>query len=459
MKLTVSVATIASLCTATPRGLTAQPSGGASRSWTIGDSLRYVRDSVTIDSVSRLVPVDSIRRLYRDFVNSSDPRSALFGLQCESYRLRYAFGYAGEIADDRVRVEEWKPELFSRIRAALDAAISPLTMPRLPTRVGCGVPDNAPFAPDRLRYPPLPPWRPTYVQSGSSLDVIERGETLFEGKMTARLVGRDTEIAVAGSASLSLRNERSLELRLDDKLNGKEIIGFYFRLSPGPFFYRGTYPILDEEDARSVPYAIGAYMQSGTVGGIVSGRWKGTLVVERADSTQIEGHASFVMVGQSLDRRDRFGSHIPLIGSALDTVRFEGWFRAKYNPREEREGRAFTMFPELPRRFAPPAPPDARKTLARVFLDDSIPCERLPIYEPDTTRMPQSIASQRSVRAAVEMVLDSTGTPWPGTVHITALADKVEFQDLIRPSWLRFRRTAPDQVLRKVRCTVNLPLR
>ena len=423
----------------------------AARTWTSADSLRYVRDSTTIDSLSRLVPVDSIRRLYQQFVGASDAPSALFALQCERYRLWYVFGHAGEIAEDRVRVQEWQPELFPRIRASFEAAIPRATIPRIPTHRGCGIPDDAPFAPDRLRYAPIVPWRPAYVNRGSSLDVVRRGETLFEGTLRAHIGNQDTSIMVAGSATLGLRSPQSFELRLDDKLN-RDIVGFYFRLSPSPFFYRGTYPILESEDARDIPWAIGGYMQTGPIPLLVTDYWRGTLTVEKADSDRVEGRVSFITVGYSVDRRNL---HTPLIGSPRDTVHFEGWFRAKYDKSQDLN---LVRIPELPRRFDPRISPDAHQTLARIFLDDTVPCEKLPVYVRDST-VALEPAPRRSVRAAVEIRLDSTGKAWPGGVHIRSVSERVAFDSLGPAPLLRFRRPSADQALRKVRCLLTLPLR
>src|SRR6476620_10488624 len=124
------------------------------------DSLAYIRDSTLIDSLARLLPVDSLRDLYRRVPGAADPVSVIRAIQCESYRLSYTFGRAADIAEERVASAEWPPNVTAAVRRALDSAAKGFLFP---TRPVCGIADDAIRAPERLRFSPRAPWTPPYV--------------------------------------------------------------------------------------------------------------------------------------------------------------------------------------------------------------------------------------------------------------------------------------------------------
>src|SRR5512138_2072605 len=106
------------------------------------NTLAYVRDSLSIDSLVPLVPTDSLRALYRSVPTAADPKPVVHALQCEAYRLWYRYGRAAEIAEDRVRAAEWRPESDTAIvrvfrMASLDWFF--------PGPRACGVSADAPY--------------------------------------------------------------------------------------------------------------------------------------------------------------------------------------------------------------------------------------------------------------------------------------------------------------------------
>jgi hypothetical protein len=414
------------------------------------DSLAYIRDSTAIDSLSHFVPVDSLRQLYRRLPRENDPVSTMRALRCEAYRLWYAYGRPAEMAEDRIAAAEWTPDLRDAVHKATEIVRRELF---LPSRSTCGLDDQMPRAPLRLRYAPQAPWRPQFVRPGSSLDVIRGGATVFEGTMTAHINGRDTTITLAGSADIR-RGEDFAELRMVDKLRAQQIIGLYIWIAGAPFLYPGSYPILGSDDVRGAPNVGAVYTQGAVPPNWVGERWGGTLVVERADSVGAEGRFAFWTQRNGLSF---LRARMP-VDSLRDTIYFEGKFRSRYNRDDERLARDITRFPSFPRRFAPPRPPDAGETLSRMFLDENVPCDQLPIYAPSTVLTPLSSGTRSAPhRAALSILVDSTGAPWLGGIRVLSTDDTATIRAFQRQQGLRFRRTETNQFLDTVRCTLTLP--
>jgi len=53
---------------------------------------QFLRDSTVIDSLSRLVPTDSLYHLYRAVLVASDPTIVMQQIKCEEFSLRWHYG-------------------------------------------------------------------------------------------------------------------------------------------------------------------------------------------------------------------------------------------------------------------------------------------------------------------------------------------------------------------------------
>jgi hypothetical protein len=409
--------------------------------------LAYVRDSSVADTISRRMPVDSLRQLYRRVPGAADPVRAIAALECESLRLYLTYGIAANVAETRIAAEEWTPNVTSDVRRALDAAKAAFVIARMRP---CGITEDIPIAPLRLTYLRPAPRRTADVPVGSSIESIRDDETLFEGTLRARVDGRDTTLVVAGSAGLGSQPD-AVSLVLSDKLRANRTTVISLRVAGHPFLYRGTYPIFNGDDAFYVPNTAAGRIEAGFLPFVdqMSG-WHGTLTVERADSMGATGRVSV-----SIRRNEWTDIAFPRwLDSLRDTIVFEARFRAAYDRRNERNEYPFTHFPMLPRRFEPDRVVDERATLAGLFLDPSVPCDRLPIYSPTSVLTPLSSTTRREpVRAALHMAVDTAGRP--AYIYVLSIDDTTAARDFRRQRGLRF--LPPNTKLPpRVRCTLTL---
>ncbi|MFL5614870.1 MAG: hypothetical protein ACJ796_14500 [Gemmatimonadaceae bacterium] len=64
----------------------------------VGDSTyeivlrKWLRDSTVIDSLSRLVPTDSVYRMYRGLLVAQDPAPLMQDIKCAEFALRWQYG-------------------------------------------------------------------------------------------------------------------------------------------------------------------------------------------------------------------------------------------------------------------------------------------------------------------------------------------------------------------------------
>ena len=216
-------------------------------------ALAYVRDSLSIDSLVPVVPTDSLRALYRRVPTAADPRPVVQALQCEAYRLWYRYGRAAEIAEDRVRAAEWRPESDTAIVRVFRMVSLEWFFPVGPR--ACGVSPDTPYVPDRLRYPRQDPNRPQRVfPRGSSVDSLRLGRSFFEAVLTDRRSGRDTVIALAGRADLAFQWPVGVSLALFDETHTDHIFVITLTRPGDDYLARGTYPIIGNQHlgARNV---------------------------------------------------------------------------------------------------------------------------------------------------------------------------------------------------------------
>jgi hypothetical protein len=105
------------------------------------------------DSLSRLVPLDSLRSLYVNMQTADDPKPIARESACELWRLSYVHG-----TDIAMRANR-------RLSDSLNRATDPKVLERLSSRLagssgditeaGCHLPVDRPKAPDSLNWAPI----------------------------------------------------------------------------------------------------------------------------------------------------------------------------------------------------------------------------------------------------------------------------------------------------------------
>ena len=412
--------------------------------------LAYVRDSLSIDSIVPLVPTDSLRALYSKVPIAADPKPIVQALQCEAYRLWYRYGRAAEIAEDRVRVSEWMPQLDTAIVRVYRMVSLDWYFPVGPRH--CGVSANTPYVPERLQYPLRDPSRPTRVfPAGSSIDSLRRGRSYFEAILTDRRSGRDSVIALAGRAELTFRGPVGLDLVLYDETHTDHIFVITLIHPGAEYLGRGTYPIIAAQriGARDV---VEAYLQGTSELSAYDGSkpmW-GTLNVAAADTVGADGSLQLSIAHNSAHP---WGMRSPPLDYFTDTLRISVRFRAVYEWDEEQTQRVITRFPLMPHRFVADRAPTPSKT----FLDESTPCETLPIYSPESvlSSLPANYPRD-SARAALSIRPDSLGRVNGWAIGLLAIDDGSLTRTFLSQTGLRFRPSTPDHVSTVVRCTLTL---
>lgn len=106
------------------------------------------------DSLTRAVPVDSLRKPYTAMLNADDPKAIAPELGCEQSRLSYQYGiFILYEADRRLRDSLWRqagPRAVERMDEKLAGAIGGSNL------AACNIPHDRPKAPDSLNwYPPF----------------------------------------------------------------------------------------------------------------------------------------------------------------------------------------------------------------------------------------------------------------------------------------------------------------
>lgn len=75
----------------------------------VQDSLKWVRDAVVRDSISRSVNTDSLYHLYHQMLVAPDPVPIMLLVNCESGRVTWLYGTPGITAMQRMDDTVWRP--------------------------------------------------------------------------------------------------------------------------------------------------------------------------------------------------------------------------------------------------------------------------------------------------------------------------------------------------------------
>lgn len=333
------------------------------------DSIRYVRDSISIDSLSRIVPADSLRRLYELLYRAPDPRPIAQEIECEAFRQFLAYGAAARIAQKRVRDAvvarldaDAEDRLSSRMAHVAVAEDGPV----------CGAARPLSAIPARLRRMPRPPLRlRSALERAHIRDSLRKAGAIdFEAAMSG-----SASAELAGSASLTWWTPELLGINLLDYLYPPSIISLTFVRRGAEFLRVGSYPIVKNEDRdAAAPGVIGAYLQmSGhDIGTHRLDLVSGVLYVDHADTVSVDGHFDVMLYGHALRSRTFRRTRQEI----QDTLHITGRFRARYQYQSTDPNVNKRWWPNgHPSRWSPA--PDYRSTLARADLDERVSCDSL----------------------------------------------------------------------------------
>lgn len=354
-----------------PAGVHAQTDSAVIANW-IRDSTAYVQDSLAIDSIARVMPVDSLRHLYR-LVPLSPPTlvpAVVQAMFCEGGRLIRRYGHAAVKAQARVQTEEWTRDQIPAVERALNNMGG-----RTTGDDGCDYHDVASRVPARLRSMPTRPVRGRSDRERIAIrDSIRNAHGWsFEATMSGARSGE-----FAGTASITWENLPELGISLRDKtLPGPLIMPTITLQHAGlEYLQAGSYVLLDEGTARDFPALAPGIMRVYPSYGGSDARITGTAVVEKSNTIGVEGHADFVVERNVFFplRMRRMPAYTP------DTLRFSVRFRAQYDTMALHNAREMARYlrTQPPHHAMPTTPaPDAdetRRALARV--DERTPCEQ-----------------------------------------------------------------------------------
>lgn len=105
------------------------------------------------DSLSRLVPLDSLRHLYVNMQTADDPKPIARESVCEMLRLDYVHGsYIVDLANRRLSDSlnrATNPKVLERLSSRLAGSSGDIT------EAGCHLPVDRPKAPDSLNWTPI----------------------------------------------------------------------------------------------------------------------------------------------------------------------------------------------------------------------------------------------------------------------------------------------------------------
>ena len=384
------------------------------------DSLQYVRDSTSIDSLSRLVPVDSLRRLYELLYRTPNPQPVAQELECEGFRQFLAYGVAARIAQKRVR---------DAVTARLDADAEDRLSSKMAHTAfaedapACGAARPLSKVPARLRRMPTPPLRVRSALDRAHIrDSLRRAGAIdFEATISG-----SAGAELAGSASLTWWTPELLGINLLDYLYPPSVISLTFVRRGSEYLRVGSYPIVENEDRdASANGMVGAYLQmSGhDIGTHRLDLVSGVLYVDRADTLSVEGHFDLMLYGHALRSRTFRRTKRQI----QDTLHITGRFRARYQYQ--------WIEPNVNKRWWPnghPSPrspaPDYRAILARADLDERVPCDSLTHLvngNPFLRLQPTDPALTRRLpgTVAVQFEADSLGRVLPLSVVTVASSD------------------------------------
>ncbi|HEY2853745.1 MAG TPA: hypothetical protein VGJ18_12915 [Gemmatimonadaceae bacterium] len=384
------------------------------------DSSQYVRDSISVDSLSRIVPVDSLRRLYEMLYSSADPRPLAQQVECEAFRQFLSYGVAARIAQKRVRdavVARLDPDAEDR----LSSKMAHTTIED--DRLTCGAARPLSKVPARLRRAPTPPQRlRSTLERARIRDSLRRAGAMdFEATVSG-----SANAELAGSASLTWWTPELLGINLLDYLYPPSIISITFVRRGAEFFRVGSYPIAKNEDRdAAAPGVVGAYVQmSGhDIGTHRLDLVSGVLYVDRADTLNVEGHFDVMFLGHALRSRTfrRTKQEIE------DTLHINGRFRARYQYQRSVSNVDRRWWPNGHPAAKAPAP-DYREILGRADLDEHVPCDslrRLPNGNPFLRIQPTAPAIIRRLpgTVALQFEADSLGRIHPLSLMAMSSSD------------------------------------
>ena len=383
------------------------------------DSIQYVRDSIAIDSLSRIVPVDSLRRLYELLYNSSDPRALTQEVECEAFRQFLSYGVAARIAQKRVRdgiLARFGPDAEDRLSSKMARTTIEEDGPT------CGAARPLSKVPARLRRLPSPPQRlRSTLERARIRDSLRRaGAVDFEASVSG---SANTELA--GSASLTWWTPELLGINLLDYLYPPSITSVTFVRRGAEYLRVGSYPIVKNEDRdAAAPGIVGAYVQmSGhDIGTHRLDLVSGVLYVDHADTLNVEGHFDVMFRGHALRSRTfrRTKREIE------DTLHITGRFRARYQYQWTATNVGKRWWPNG-HPAAQGRAPDYRAVLERAELDEQVSCDslRIPNGNPFLRIQPTAPAIIRRLPGTVTLQFeaDSLGRVHPLSVMSMSSSD------------------------------------
>lgn len=420
------------------------------------DSIQYVRDSASIDSLARIVPVDSLRRLYEQLYSSTDPHRIEQEVECEAFRQFLAYGIAARIAQTRVHdavVARLEPDAEDRFSAKMARTTAEEDVP------ACGAARTLSRVPARLRRSPTPPRRfRSPLERTRVRDSLRRaGAVDFQAA-----VAGSVNANLAGSASLTWWTPELLGINLLDYLYPPSVISLTFVRRGAEYLRVGSYPIIENDDRdAAAPGVVGAYLQmSGhDIGTHRLDLVSGVLYVDRADTLNVEGHFDVMLWGHSLRSRTfrRTKQEIE------DTLHVTGHFRARYQYP--------WIAPNVDKRWWPnghPAAkgptPDHRGIIERADLDEHVPCDslmHLPNGNPFLRLQPSDppVARRLPGTVALQFEADSLGRVDPLSVLAMSSSDTILESLVVIDSARRapVRRASADR--RLYRCTLRFAAR
>lgn len=411
------------------------------------DSARWVDDSTRIAAAARTVPSDSLRRLYRALVSTRQPARVVDEMMCESYRLRFVYGRAASVAEDRIQAEEWPERRKVDVDRALDAwretlPIGSASRPRpdtLPLMATMGTRERClPAAEQRsvfgeTSFRPIPPDAP----KPGTLEWYRR----YRGSAEGTIRGRDSLLRDA-YASLEWRTPQTLVLEIRDL---KTNFGVTFSRSGPEFLRPGVYPVYSGE----APVGTNNVMIMSSVG---PGRTTGTLTIDRADTLGVEGRIEVIHHRNSPTYRQWM-----LPPDSIFDIPISIRFRALYQYPDD-QSRHLWGVPVYPHPWNPRPIADPDEVLMNPrFRDEKVRCQDLPIYRRESVVVPLLRSSPvNSVTGAIEVSVDSLGRA--GSILLLAVSDTSQRREFANQTGLRFDppQATGEHRFSVVRCTLTL---
>jgi hypothetical protein len=383
------------------------------------DSIQYIRDSTAIDSIARIVPIDSLRKLYRALYTAANPRPIAQEVECENFRLSERFGEAATLVRERVHNEVLQSldrNAEERLSEKMAGAFIEVAGP------SCRAVRPTVELPARLRRAPRAPERARSARERVAIrDSLRRsGAVGFE----ARVSGSSADAELAGFAMMEWRTPKLLAIHLSDLLNyPPSIIALTFERAGAEFLRVGSYPVFARPDLGP-PNVFSASLQmpAHNAGSADYDLVSGVLYVDKADTLHATGHFEVRLIGNAL----HIGRMRRPFGTKTDTVRVVGAFDAKYERRYQ-DGTFRQWWPN-----GHPAPmgpaPDYRLNKILTTLNTDASCDSIPgLHGSPFVRHVRDSSSGRWLagNVAVQFTTDTLGRVYPMSTLIVSWNDTI----------------------------------